>query len=238
MKPWETIDRARAADGAELVLARRGDEWAVRAAGRVLMSSRVHGSEEALAAFALERAANRRSVLVGGLGFGFTLRAALDRLPPDAKVVVVELVPELVAWNRGPLAALAGRPLDDPRVRVQRGDVRRRIEEAKRAYDAILLDVDNGPSALAHRGNDALYGMRGLGACREALRDGGVLAVWSAGPDAAFRERLERAGFTAEERSVAARGKVARGVKHVLFLGTPGGRGPRGPGPRGGARSR
>src|SRR5512142_3490431 len=117
MRPWETVDRAPAPDGAELVLARRGDEWVVRVAGRILMSSRVHGSEEALAAIGLRRLESRRTVLVGGLGMGFTLRAALDRLPVDARVVVVELVPGLVAWNRGPLAALAGRPLDDPRVR-------------------------------------------------------------------------------------------------------------------------
>jgi spermidine synthase len=238
VKPWETVDRAAAPDGAELVLARRGDEWVVRAAGRTLMSSRVHGSEEALAAIALRGLAARRAVLVGGLGMGFTLRAALDRLPPDARVVVVELVPGLVAWNRGPLASLAGRPLDDPRVRLQQGDVGARIAEARGAYDAILLDVDNGPSALAHAGNAALYGDRGARACAAALRPGGALAVWSAGPDERYRGRLERAGLRVSEESVPARGG-AGGLRHVVVVGRrpPRGRGELTPPRRGAAAS-
>src|SRR5574337_720513 len=219
MKPWETVDRARAPDGTEIVLARRGDEWVVRAAGRVLMSSRVHGSEEALAALALARVARPRTILIGGLGLGFTLRAALDRLPPDARAVVAELVPELVEWNRGPAAALAGRPLEDPRVRLQIGDVRGRIAEARGAFDAILLDVDNGPSALqAHADTHDLYGDRGLRACRDALRAGGVLAVWSAGPDEGFRARLERTGLEVHQETVPARGGGAGGARHVVFL--------------------
>jgi spermidine synthase len=190
----------------------------IRAAGHVLMSSRVHGSEEALAALALSRIAQRRAILLGGLGMGFTLRAALDRLPVDARAIVVELVPELVAWNRGALAPLAGRPLDDARVRLQVGDVGARIAEARRAYDAILLDVDNGPSALAHATNQGLYGDRGIRACRDALRAGGVLAVWSAGSDALYRERLERAGFEVEEATVPARGAGSAGARHVVIL--------------------
>ena len=221
MKPWQTVERAHAHDGTEIVLARRGDEWVVRAAGRVLMSSRVHGSEEALAALALARVARPRTILIGGLGLGFTLRAALDRLPPDARAIVAELTPALVAWNRGPVADLAARPLDDPRVRLQTGDVRDRIAEARGAFDAILLDVDNGPSALqAHAGNVALYGDRAIRACHGALRAGGVLAVWSAGPDAAYRERLERAGFDVEETPVPARGAGAGGARHVVILAT------------------
>jgi spermidine synthase len=218
LKPWEILDRARAPDGTELVLARRGDEWVVREAGRVLMSSRVHGSEEALAAFALERAPNARTVLVGGLGLGFTVRATLDRLGPDARVIVAEMVPELVAWNRGPVAELAGRPLEDPRVRLQVGDVVARIAEARGAYDAILLDVDNGPSALNHAANGALYDTKGIRACRDALRAGGVLAVWSAGSDARYAERLERAGFDVAVRVVPARGSGQGGVRHVVFV--------------------
>jgi spermidine synthase len=218
VKPWETVDRARAPDGTELVLARRGGEWMVRAGGRVLVSSRLHGSEEALAALALARLARPRTVLLGGLGLGFTLRAALDRLPGDARAVVAELVPALAEWNRGPVADLAGRPLDDPRVRLQIGDVRARIAEARGAFDAILLDVDNGPSALAHPANDALYGDGGVRACRDALRAGGVLAVWSAGPDEGYRARLERAGLEVEEASVPARGAGAGGPRHVVFL--------------------
>ncbi len=218
MKPWEIVDRTAAPDGAELVLARRDGEWVVRAGGRVLMSSRVHGSEEALAAVALGGVAAPRTVLVGGLGLGVTLRAVLDRLPADARAVVVELVPALVAWNRGPLADLAGRPLEDPRVRLQQGDVRGRIAEAKGAYDAILLDVDNGPSALAHAGNAKLYAEKGVRACAEALRAGGVLAVWSAGPDERYRERLERAGLEASEEIVPARAG-AGGVRHAVIVG-------------------
>jgi spermidine synthase len=220
MQPWHTVESARAPDGTELVLARRGDEWAIRAAGHVLMSSRAHASEEALAAIALRRVARPRTVLLGGLGLGFTLRAALDRLPPDARAIVAELVPELVAWNRGVLAELAGRPLDDPRVRLQVGDVAGRIAEARSAFDAILLDVDNGPSALVHAANDRLYGDRGVSACRDALRTGGVLAVWSASSDAGYRERLERAGFDVEETPVAA--QRSGGRRHVIFVASRG----------------
>lgn len=234
--PWETVDRTTAPDGAELVLARRGAEWVVRAAGRILMSSRVHGSEEALAAIALRGIAAPRAILVGGLGMGFTLRAALDRLPPDARVIVVELVPALVAWNRGPLAELAGRPLEDPRVRLQQGDVGARLAEAKAAYDAVLLDVDNGPSALAHAGNAGLYGDRGIRACAGALRVGGALAVWSAGPDERYRERLERAGLEVAEEAVPARG-AAGGVRHVVIVGRRPGPARPTPRPRGAAGS-
>ncbi|BDG09983.1 spermine/spermidine synthase domain-containing protein [Anaeromyxobacter paludicola] len=216
MQPWETVDRARAPDGTELVLARRGEEWVVRAGGHVLMSSRVHGSEEALAALALRRVDRPRAVLLGGLGLGFTLRALLDRLPPDAKVVVTELSPELAGWNRDHVAHLAGRPLDDARARLQVGDVLGRIAEAKGAYDAIVLDVDNGPSALAHAGNQKLYLRKGIEACRDALRGGGVLAVWSAGPDEAYLARLTRAGFDARAEVVPAR--QGGGQKHVVFV--------------------
>jgi spermidine synthase len=220
VQPWENVDRARAPDGTELVLARRGDEWVVREAGRVLMSSRVHGSEEALAAFALERVQNPRTVLIGGLGLGFTLRATLDRLGPDTRVILAEMVPELVGWNRGPVADLAGRPLEDPRVRLQIGDVRARIAEAHSAYDAILLDVDNGPSALNHVDNAGLYSVKGIHACRDALRAGGALAVWAAGSDEAYAERLERAGFDVQVRVVPARGSGQGGVRHVVFVAT------------------
>jgi spermidine synthase len=217
VKPWEIVERALAPDGAEIVLARRDGEWVVRAAGRVLMSSRQHGSEDGLAALALKRAARRRTVLIGGLGLGFTVRAALDRVPTGARVVVAELSTPLVAWNRTHLAALAGRPLDDPRVRVQAGDVLDRLREAPATYDAILLDVDNGPSAVAHAANGRLYDEEGIGACRTALREGGVLAVWSAGADARFLARLGRAGLDAEAVIVPGRG-AAGGVRHVVFL--------------------
>jgi spermidine synthase len=223
VQPWQTIERTTAPDGAELVLARRADEWVIRVAGRTLMSSRVHGSEEALAAIALRGLVAPRAVLVGGLGMGFTVRAALDRLPAETRVVVVELVPGLVAWNRGPLAELARRPLDDPRVRLQQGDVGERLAEARAAYDAVLLDVDNGPSALAHAANASLYGDRGVRACAGALRAGGALAVWSAGPDERYRQRLERAGLEVAEETVSAR-SGGGGVRHVVIVGRRRGR--------------
>jgi spermidine synthase len=219
MLPWQIVDRATGPDGAEWTLARRGEEWVVRAAGRVLMSSRQRGSEEALAAMALAKVARPRTVLVGGLGLGFTLRAALDRLPADARVVVAELVPALAAWSRDRVGHLAGRPLDDPRTRLQHGDVLGRIAEARGAFDAILLDVDNGPSALSDRRNSRLYGDEGVRACRDALRAGGALAVWSAGPDERFRARLEKAGLEAEVHAVPARGGTSRGVRHAVFVG-------------------
>lgn len=214
--PWEIVGRARAPGGDELQLARRGEEWVVRVGGRVLMSSRLHGSEEALAAIPLRGLARRRTVLIGGLGLGFTLRAVLDRVPRDTRVVVAELVPELVAWNRGPVAHLAGRPLDDPRVHLQMGDVFERIAEARGAFDAILLDVDNGASPIAHPANRKLYGNRGVHACAAALHAGGVLGVWSAGPDDPYRERLERAGLEARAEVVAARS--GGGLRHVIFV--------------------
>jgi len=228
VKPWVTVERALAPDGTEMVLARRDDEWVIRYAGKVLMSSRQHGSEEALAALALERAAHRRAVLVGGLGLGFTVRAALDRLPPDGKVVVAEYTPAIVEWNRKHLGALAGRPLDDPRTRIQVGDAVERIAEARGAWDAILLDIDNGPGSMVHASNDRLYGPRGIARCRDALREGGCLAVWSAHRDTGYLARLERAGFAAEARVVPARG-AAGGQRHVVFLGVKRGL-PRGPG--------
>lgn len=217
MQPWAIVDRARTPGGVELQLARRGDEWVVRAGGRVLMSSRAHGSEEALAALALRPLERPRTVLLGGLGLGFTLRAALERLPSKTRVIVAELSPEVAAWNRGPVSHLARRPLDDPRVRLQIGDVAARIAEAKGALDAILLDVDNGPSPVAGTGNPSLYGARGVRACLEALRPGGVLAVWSAGPDERYLERLQRAGFRARAEEVPAR--AGGRARHVVFLG-------------------
>jgi spermidine synthase len=218
VKPWQTIEKALAPDGTEMVLARRDDEWVVRYDGKVLMSSRQHGSEDALAALALERVKQRHSVLVGGLGLGFTVRAVLDRLPVGAKVVVAELTPALVDWNRRLVGKLAGRPLDDARTHVHVGDAVQRIYEAKGAYDAILLDIDNGPGSMVHESNHRLYGPGGIALCREALRDGGCLAVWSAHHDERYLERLQRGGFDAESKIVPARGELG-GLKHVIFLG-------------------
>lgn len=218
MTPWTVIDRAPLPKGGELQLAQRGDEWVVRLGGHTLMSSRAHASEETLAAWALERVAEPRDLLIGGLGLGFTVRATLDRVPKDSRVIVVELSKHLVAWNRTHLADLAGRPLEDPRVRVVEDDVMKRIAAASKAYDAILLDVDNGPSALTTASNKKLYDLSGVAACHRALKLGGVLAVWSARPDEDYVRALERMKFEVEVKRVTARG-ASGGASHVLFFG-------------------
>ena len=216
----ELLGETRTPDGALLALTRRGDEYIILADGKPLMSSRMHGSEEALATLACARARtlDEPSVLVGGLGMGFTLRATLDLLPPDATVVVAELVPAVVEWNRGPLGPLAKHPLKDTRVRVEVGDVAAVLRSSRERFDAVLLDVDNGPAAFTSSGNDALYDDRGLAAARAALKSGGVLAVWSAWEDRKFEQRLRYAGFTVEVKRVRARLKKG-GPRHTIFLG-------------------
>jgi spermidine synthase len=212
----EVIDAVTLGDGTEFVLARRDDEWVVRAGGMLLMSSRVHDSEEELAALALARVPQPRSVLVGGLGLGYTLRAVLDRTAQQARVTVAELVPAVVEWNRTHVGALAGNPLSDPRAQVVIGDVFDAIARAERTFDVILLDVDNGPVGLSQARNQRLYGYRGVRSCLAALRPGGVLAVWSAGPNRRFERRLAEAGFKVEVLRPLAR-KGSRG-RHVVFL--------------------
>ncbi len=221
MLPWITLDEARAEDGTVLTLVRRGTEWEVRADGSVLMSSRAHGSEEHMARLAFERVERPRTVLVGGLGLGFSLRAALDLLDPRGRLVVAEQSPPVVEWNRTHVGGLAGQPLSDPRVTVRLGDVRERLGEARAAYDLILLDVDNGPAALIHAANARLYDAEGVRACHVALKRGGALAVWAAGPDDGYRRRLERGGFSASAVRVAPR-PGAGGRKHVVFLAVKG----------------
>lgn len=216
MIPWQVVDRAAAPDGTELELVRRGDEWEVRAGGSTLMSSRTHASEEALAAIAFERSPRARRVLVGGLGLGFTLRATLDRLPQGGRVVLAELAPALVRWNRVHVAALAGRPLDDARVELRVSDVGDVLRASANGYDAILLDVDNGPTALAYAANAWLYSDAGVRASLAALRSGGVLTVWAARPDQGYLRRLGRAGFEASSRT--ARARPGRGTRHVVFV--------------------
>ena len=219
MIPWRELHRASVpGEPVPLVLAQRGTEFAIRVGGVALMGSRAHGSEEALAELACARIAARADVrvVVGGLGMGFTLAAALRALPTSARVVVVELVPELIEWNRGPLADLAGRPLDDARVSVRAGDVADVLHESRAAFDAILLDVDNGPTALTRATNRRLYATPGLAAAFDALRDDGILGVWSVAPDAAFTRRLLAHGFDAETRVV--RAQLARGGRHTLWL--------------------
>jgi len=220
MQPWNLIDTARIpGDGGELRLYQRGEEFSIKLAGAgELMSSRVHGSEDALAEHtcARLRAGETPRLLIGGLGMGFTLAATLRCVGERAQVVVAELIPAVVAWNRGPLGPLAGHPLDDPRVTVREGDVARILKAERGGYDAILLDVDNGPEGLTRKDNDWLYGMDGLNAAYAALRPGGILAVWSAGPEPAFTQRLRKVGFEVEEVRVRARGK--KGARYVLWF--------------------
>jgi spermidine synthase len=218
--PWETLGRARAPEGGELVLYRRGGEFVIRVNGRELMSSRAHGSEEHMAELACARLRDvpGARVLVGGLGMGYTLRATLDRLGPDASVQVAEIVPEVVEWNRGPLAPLAGSPISDARVLVEVADVGVVLRKAAKRWDAVLLDVDNGPQRLTRKGNETLYGEPNLTLIRRCLRPGGALAVWSAAPDDRFVRRLRRCGYTVETHDVPARG-VAGGPMHTIFVG-------------------
>ncbi len=201
-------------------LGRSGSEYVILANGKPLMSSRMHGSEEALATLACEaaRLAPRPRVLVGGLGMGFTLRAVLDVLPPDAIVTVAELVPAVVDWNRRVLGPLAGHPLQDPRVRVQLGDVGFTLRGNVGGFDVILLDVDNGPSAFTAEANAGLYDNRGVAAAHAALRTPGTLAVWSAWEDRKFEQRLRYNGFRVTVSRVRARLKKG-GPMHTIFLG-------------------
>jgi spermidine synthase len=216
MKPWIELGRARAPGGGELTLHQRDREFVIRVDGAELMSSRVHGSEEALAEVGIPTGAAAPRVLVGGLGMGFTLRAALDAVPARGEVVVAEISDAVVEWNRGPLAELAGAPLADRRVAVHVGDVGEAIRGGR--FDAILLDVDNSPHALTRPGNDALYSERGLAAARKALRPGGRLAVWSAVRAPAFERRLRRGGYQVSVHSARARGDRG-GASHVIYVG-------------------
>lgn len=222
MIPWIQLDSARVPGGGELRLKQRGTEFSIMLGANELMNSRLSGSEEALARLACARLGGRPAphLLIGGLGMGFTLRAALAELPGDARVTVAELVPEVVAWARGPMAGVFEGCLDDPRVTVRETDVADLIRPAKAAYDAILLDVDNGPEGLSRKANDALYDHSGLAAARVALRPGGVLAVWSSAPDAGFARRLGQAGFSVEETRARAR-RGGGGARHVIWLATP-----------------
>lgn len=228
MIPWKQLGSATvpsthaasSASGGELTLHQRGHEFSVRIGRAELMNSRAHGSEEALAELCCARIRQRprACVLVGGLGMGFTLAAALRNLSSDARVVVAELVPEVVAWNRTFLADLAGNPLMDARVEVREQDVAEVLRSERATYDAILLDVDNGPEGLTHEANDWLYGRTGLACIKAALRPASVLGVWSAKPHEGFENRLARGGFNVEEHTVKARRE--RGPRHTIWVAT------------------
>lgn len=220
MKPFEVLGQTITPDGTVMKLTRRDNEFIILANGQNLMSSRIHGSEEALATLACQRVRTleRPCVLIGGLGMGFTLRATLDLLPLDATIVVAEIVPAVMEWNRGPLGPLAGSPLLDKRVLVEICDVVALLKLSSARFDAVLLDVDNGPTALTAPDNARLYSDRGIAAARAALKMNGVLAVWSAQEDRKFEKRLRQGGFAVQTEHV--RGRLKKGgPRHTIFLG-------------------
>jgi spermidine synthase len=230
--PWILLDKAQVpGGGGELRLMRRGTEFSIRSDHNELMNSRRGGSEEALGTIACERirTRNRPQILIGGLGMGFTLRAALAVLGTEARIIVAELVPAVLAWARGPMAELFGNSLTDPRVSIREIDVGHLIRAARPGFDAILLDVDNGPEGLTRKGNDALYDLAGLNNARTALCTGGILAVWSSGPSVSFKRRLRKAGFQVEEVKVRANGSRG-GARHIIWIATRSDHGPQGDG--------
>lgn len=219
MTPRELIGTADVPGGAPLKLYQRGGDFMITLERNELMSSRMSGSEVALGVMTCQRLSARPAprILIGGYGMGFTLRAVLGANGPDAQIVVAELVPEIIAWARGPMQALADGCLDDPRVEVKLKDVADVISSGAGGYDAILLDVDNGPDGLTRQANDGLYSARGLAAARTALSPGGILAVWSAAPDVAFARRLAKAGFVVDEVKVRAR-ENGKGPVHIIWF--------------------
>jgi spermidine synthase len=221
--PWSHLDTAQVPGGGELRLMRRGAEFSIRLGADELMNSRLSATEQALATIACEkiRARQRPRVLIGGLGMGFTLRAALVVLGKRAQIIVAELVPAVVAWARGPMAEVFGKSLSDPRLSINEADVGDLIRSGRAAYDAILLDVDNGPEGMTRKANDGLYNLKGLRAAHAALRPGGVLAVWSSGPDAKFTQRLRKIDFDVDEIPLRAKGPRG-GARHFIWTATRG----------------
>jgi spermidine synthase len=219
MLPWLHLDKAAIPGGGELRLKQRGSEFSIMLGANELMNSRLSGSEEALAALVTERLSGRKHprILIGGLGMGYTMRAALSAFGPDANIIVSELVPAVITWAKGPMAEVFKNSLNDPRVTIVAEDVADRIKTDRSGFDAILLDVDNGPDGLTQTSNDRLYDAFGLSAALQALRPGGILAIWSAAPDDSFTKRLRRAGFVTEEIRVRA-SRSKRGVKHMIWL--------------------
>lgn len=222
MIPWEEIERAEVPGGEEeVILRKRGTEFSIRVAATELMNSRIHGSEDALAELTCSRISRKpgRRILIGGLGMGYTLAAALQHSGDDSLITVAELIPAVIRWNREHLGHLAGNPLADGRVFVRQEDVAKTITREKSIWDAIILDVDNGPDGLTRKVNDRLYGLSGLKNAFLALRTGGVLSIWSSGTDEQFTSRLEQCRFQTEIVTVRAR-KPGKGARHTIWLAT------------------
>jgi len=220
--PWEEIERAEVPGGEEeVILRKRGKEFSIRVAATELMNSRIHGSEDALAELTCSRISRKpgRSILIGGLGMGYTLAAALQHSGDDSLITVAELIPAVIRWNRQHLGHLAGNPLADGRVFVRQEDVAETITREKSIWDAIILDVDNGPDGLTRKVNDRLYGLSGLKNAFLALRTGGVLSIWSSGTDEQFTSRLKQCRFQTEIVTVRAR-KPGKGARHTIWLAT------------------
>ncbi len=222
MIPWEELDRAQIPEeDGELILRKRDTVYSIRTATTELMNSHLHGSEDALAELACKRLKHHSelNILIGGLGMGYTLAAALENSSPDTRITVSELVPEVIKWNLEYFGHLAGFPLNDSRVSVQQGDVVKSILSKKAAWNAILLDVDNGPDGLTREANDQLYGIPGLRASYSALSPGGVFAVWSHAPDKGFTSRLQKCRFHTEVITVRAHSS-GKGRRHTIWLAT------------------
>ena len=222
MIPWEEIERAEVPGGEEeVILRKRGPEFSIRVATTELMNSRIHGSEDALAELTCSRISRKpgRRILIGGLGMGYTLAAALQHSGYDSLITVAELIPAVIRWNREHLGHLAGNPLADGRVFVRQEDVAETITREKSIWDAIILDVDNGPDGITRKVNDRLYGMSGLKNAFLALRTGGVLSIWSSGTDEQFTSRLKQCRFQTEIVNVRAR-KPGKGARHTIWLAT------------------
>ena len=217
MKPWEMVATTTTPDGSRLELLRHDGNYVIHADGYDLMTSYSHGSEDAMMSLACPRPCADACILIGGLGIGYTLAATLDLLPPGGSVVVSELIPEVVEWNRGPLGPLAGHPLDDPRTDLVVGDVADIIRCSKSRFDAILLDVDNSVDSFILARNSWLYTPEGLAMAHRSLRPGGALAIWSVGTNRTFERRLRLAGFTTSTYPVRGRGK--RGGHYFVFVG-------------------
>jgi len=220
VRHWAELGKAPIPDTDQfLSLFQDKDDFFIKiSGGGELMSTRKHGSEDALGSLPCKRLEKPETarVLIGGLGMGFTLAAVLKGVGPKAEVTVAELIPEVVEWNRGPLGERSGYPLNDPRTRVHVGDVAKLLRNSRDRFEVIALDVDNGPAGLTKSANDWLYTMRGIAAAKDALAPNGILSYWSAGPDPAFHDRLRQCGFIVDEITVHAHGN--KGARHKIWL--------------------